>query len=208
MEFIAHRINKAEELGRLSGEYGVELDLRDDFTGRIYIQHNPFERGEDFENYLKNYHHGTMILNIKSERIEYKVLDLIRGYGVKRYFFLDSSFPMIKALSDAGERNIAVRYSEYEGLDTLRAMAGKVDWVWADTFSRLPVDYSTSVRLKSWGYKVCLVSPELQGQPEKIETYAKQIVEEDIRFDAVCTKEHYIQKWKGLICNGQDEEIH
>ena len=30
MEFIAHRINKLEELETLPKEYGVEIDLRDD----------------------------------------------------------------------------------------------------------------------------------------------------------------------------------
>ena len=69
MEFIAHRINTIDELKKLPEKYGVELDLRDDLNGRIYIQHNPFEPGEDFENYLKEYRHETMILNIKSERI-------------------------------------------------------------------------------------------------------------------------------------------
>ena len=126
MLYIAHRINTIEELDRLPSQYGVELDLRDDLNGRIYIQHNPFEPGEDFEEYLKHYHHGLMILNIKSERIEHKVLELIGKYNVKSYFFLDSSFPMIKLLSDMGETNIALRYSELEGLDTICNMAGKV----------------------------------------------------------------------------------
>lgn len=198
MEYIVHRVNRLNELKKLPGEYGVELDLRDDYTGKIYIQHNPFEEGEDFEDYLKSYHHGTMIMNIKSERIEYRALDLVRKYGINNYFFLDSTFPMIKALSDTGEKNIALRYSEYEGLDTLKAMAGKVGWVWVDTFSIFPMDYDTYTKIKEWGYRICMVSPELQGQPEKIELYAKQIAEEKIEFDAICTKGHFIQKWKTL----------
>ncbi len=68
-EYIAHRINTVEELAELPTEYGVELDLRDDLNGRIYISHNPFEAGEEFEAYYKAYAHGTRILNIKSERI-------------------------------------------------------------------------------------------------------------------------------------------
>lgn len=36
-EYIAHRINTIEELAKLPTEYGVELDLRDDLNGRIYI---------------------------------------------------------------------------------------------------------------------------------------------------------------------------
>lgn len=196
MEFIAHRINTLEELKALSHEYGVELDLRDDLNGRIYIQHNPFEKGEDFEDYLKEYHHGTMILNIKSERIEHKVLEMIANYDVKSYFFLDSSFPMIKLLSDMGEKNIALRFSELEGLDTIRNMAGKATWVWIDCFTRLPIDKDIYAELKALGYKLCMVSPELEGQPEKIEQYKQFFEQNDIVMDAVCTKVHNFEKWK------------
>lgn len=199
MEFIAHRVNSLAELKNLPKEYGVELDLRDDLNGKIYIQHNPFEFGEDFQEYLKKYHHGTMILNIKSERIEHKILDIIKNYDVKNYFFLDSTFPMIKLLSDYGEKHIAVRYSEYEGIDTLKNMSGKIDWVWVDTFTRLPLNNMIYNEIKDMGYKICLVSPELQAQPEKIEDYAKQITEEHIVFDAICTKAYNIDKWKNLL---------
>ncbi len=199
MEYIAHRINTLEELQNLHPEYGVELDLRDDLEGNIYIHHNPFEPGENFETYIQNYHHGTMILNIKSERIEHRVLERIRSYGINNYFFLDSSFPMIKLLSDTGEKNIAIRYSEYEGMDTVRAMTGKVSWIWVDTFSKLPLDCNLYQEMKSLGYKLCLVSPELQGQPEKIEPYAKQLIKGGINFDAVCTKQYNIEKWRTWI---------
>ena len=200
MEFIAHRINKKEDLEKVSREYGVEIDLRDNIDGTIYINHDPFVLGENFENYLKEYNHGTMILNIKSERIELKILELLKKYNIKNYFFLDSSFPMIKLLSDKGEKNIALRYSEYEGLDTLEKMQGKVDWVWVDCFTKLPIDNKIYRKIKDMGYKLCLVSPELQGQPEKIELYAKQIKGEKIEFDAICTKEYNMKRW-GIILN-------
>lgn len=200
MEFIAHRINKKEELEKVSREYGVEIDLRDNIDGTIYINHDPFVLGENFENYLKEYNHGTMILNIKSERIELKILELLKKYNIKNYFFLDFSFPMIKLLSDKGEKNIALRYSEYEGLDTLEKMQGKVDWVWVDCFTKLPIDNKIYRKIKDMGYKLCLVSPELQGQPEKIELYAKQIKGEKIEFDAICTKEYNMKRW-GIILN-------
>lgn len=196
MEFIAHRINTLKELKALPYEYGVELDLRDDLNGRVYIQHNPFEKGEDFEEYLKAYHHGTMILNIKSERIEHKVLELISKYDVKSYFFLDSSFPMIKLLSDMGENNIALRFSELEGLDTIRNMAGKATWVWVDCFTRLPIDKDSYKELKNLGYKLCMVSPELEGQPEKLKEYKAFIEENGIIMDAICTKMYNFEKWK------------
>ena len=52
-DFIAHRINTIAELKNLPSYFGAELDLRDDLNGRIYIQHNPFESGDDFEDFLK-----------------------------------------------------------------------------------------------------------------------------------------------------------
>ncbi len=196
MEFIAHRINTVEELKKLPKEYGVELDLRDDLNGRIYIQHNPFEPGEDFEEYLKNYHHGTMILNVKSERIELKILEMLPKYDVKSYFFLDSSFPMIWLLSNQGEKNIALRVSEVEGLDTPRNMAGKVKWIWVDCFSKIPIGKAEAEELKKLGYKLCLVSPELEGREKEIEKYKEQIKVLGIEFNAICTKWYNISRWK------------
>ena len=139
MEFIAHRINTIEELKKVPNEYGVELDLRD-YGDKLILQHDPFTDGEKFEEYLKHYHHGTMILNIKSERIEYRVLELLSKYKIENYFFLDSSFPMIYLLSKSFEKNIALRFSEIEGLDTIIAMSEKVKWIWVDCFTKLPIN--------------------------------------------------------------------
>lgn len=196
MEFIAHRINTVAELKKLPTEYGVELDLRDDLNGRIYIQHNPFEPGEDFEQYLENYHHGTMILNIKSERIELRILELLLKYGISTYFFLDSSFPMIYLLSKQGEKKIALRVSELEGLDTARNMAGKINWIWLDCFTKIPINKAEFDELKKMGYKICFVSPELEGRDNDIEGYKKQLQDSGILVDAICTKAYNIARWK------------
>lgn len=196
MEFIAHRVNTVEELKKIPTDCGVELDLRDDLTGRIYIQHNPFEPGEDFEEYLKEYHHGTMILNIKSERIELKILEMLPKYDVKSYFFLDSSFPMIWLLSQQGERNVALRISEVEGMDTARNMAGKIDWIWVDCFSKIPITKEQADELTELGYKLCFVSPELEGRDSDIEAYKRQIAEQGIAFHAICTKYYNIDRWR------------
>lgn len=196
MEFIAHRINTAAELAALDPNYGAELDLRDDLTGRIYIAHNPFVAGEDFEKYLAGYRHGTMILNIKSERIEEQALRLLKKYNIKKYFFLDSTFPMIKSLSDTGEQNFALRYSELEGIDTLRLMRGKVKWVWADCFTKFPLTIDSYQEIKKLGYKICLVSPELEGHGDDIAAYKKIIHDNNFIVDAICTKSYNIEKWR------------
>lgn len=195
MEYIAHRINTVSELKKLPTKYGVEIDLRDSLDGTIYIAHDPFISGEDFEAYLKQYNHGTMILNIKSERIEHKVLELIKKYKIPNYFFLDSSFPMIQTLINSGERNVALRFSEFEGIDTLKAMQGKVDWLWIDCFTKLPIDSSLFLQFKKMGYSLCLVSPELQGRDIDIENYKSYLAAEGIILDAICTKHYNVSRW-------------
>lgn len=195
-EYIAHRINTIEELVKLPASYGVELDLRDDCEGNLYIAHNPFERGENFEQYLQQYHHGTMILNVKSERIELAILDLLDKYHIEKYFFLDSSFPMIYLLSNMGEHQIALRYSEFEGMDTISNMQGRAGWIWIDCFTRLPVTRESYQALRGMGYKLCLVSPELQGRENDIEEYKNYLVNEGIVLDAICTKQYNIARWR------------
>lgn len=195
MEFICHRINTIDELKNAPTDCGVEIDLRDN-GNRIILAHDPFKDGEDFEDYLRHYNHGTMILNIKSERIEHRVLELIQKYQIIDYFFLDSSFPMIYLLTQEGEDNVALRYSEYEGLDTILNMKGKVKWIWVDCFNRLPITSESYTLLKNHGFKLCLVSPELQGQPEKIDEYKAYIESQQIEFDAICCKLNNIHRWK------------
>lgn len=196
MKYIAHRVNTLAELRSLPRKYGAEIDLRDRGE-RLILQHDPFKDGEDFELFLNAYRHGTMILNVKSERIEYRVLDLLKKQGIEDYFFLDSSFPMIHALSGEGETRIALRYSEYEGLDTVLAMKGRVNWVWVDCFTKLPLDRHACDVLRENNFRICLVSPELQGREDDIIHYRDAITKMGISLDAVCTKKHNISKWAG-----------
>ena len=194
MELIAHRINTLLELQKIPKKFGVEVDLRD-FGNKVILQHDPFEDGESFEEFIKNYEHGTLILNIKSERIEHSVLEIINKYKIKDYFFLDSSFPMIFHLSKSGEKNVALRFSEFEGIDTIINMKNKVKWIWVDCFSKIPITKSEYNLFKKKGYKLCLVSPELQGQEEKLKKYKKYLKDENIIFDAICSKYYNFDKW-------------
>jgi hypothetical protein len=194
MELIAHRVNTIEELRSLPREYGVEIDLRD-YQNRLIIQHDPFMDGVDFEDYLQQYQHGTLILNIKSERIEFRVKELICEYNIKDYFFLDSSFPMINSLINSGESNVALRFSEFESLETILNLVGKVRWVWVDCFSYLPLNKENYQILKDAKFKICLVSPELQMQPEKLVEYRDYLCTEEIELDAVCTKISNFKAW-------------
>lgn len=193
MQYIAHRINTCHQLADVPPEYGVELDLRDHGDDLI-LQHDPFTDGERFADYLEQYHHGLMILNIKSERIEHRVLDMIQG-KLKDYFFLDSSYPMIRTLCKLGERKIAVRFSEYEPVESALALAGEVEWVWVDCFTKMPLTDETYAKLKPH-FKLCAVSPELQGRSvDTIAQYAEEL--KPYPMDAICTKRPDL--WKASI---------
>jgi hypothetical protein len=127
-----------------------------------------------------------LILNIKSERIEHRVLELVHEHAIHNYFLLDCSFPMIRLLSGLGEKRIAVRFSEHEPLEAALALAGKVEWCWVDCFTRLPLNQTNYEKLKA-AFKLCAVSPELQGRPAaSIAEYAQSL--EPFPVDAVCTK--------------------
>lgn len=193
MQYIAHRINTVAQLADVPIEYGVELDLRDHGDDLI-LQHDPFIGGERFADYLEAYQHGLMILNIKSERIEHRVLEMIQG-KLRDYFFLDSSYPMIRTLNKLGERKIAVRFSEFEPIESALALAGEVDWVWVDCFTKMPLTDETYDQLKRH-FKLCAVSPELQGRGvETIADYAQELG--PYPMDAICTKRPDL--WKAAL---------
>ena len=195
VHYIAHRINTLSGLVEIPHEFGVEIDLRDRGE-RLILQHDPFTDGEDAEPFFAGYKHGTLILNIKSERIEFKILELLQKYKIENYFFLDSSFPMIYQLVQRGETRSAVRFSEYESIDTVMKLEGLVEWVWVDCFSFLPISRELYSHLKNCGFKLCLVSPELQGRPDDIPLYRDKLKEDGIVFDAICTKIYNIPKWR------------
>lgn len=196
IQFIAHRINTIEELNKIPIEYGIELDIRDQ-NGKLILVHDPFKNGTDFEEFLQHYKHSFIILNIKSERIEYRVLELLQKYKITEYFFLDSSFPMIYQLSKNGEKNIALRFSEYESLESILMMKNKVKWVWVDCFTKFPLDSKSYNILQNYGFKICLVSPELQSHSiEWINKYCDDLKQKNIIPDMICTKVYNIEKWK------------
>lgn len=197
MKLIAHRKNTLAELRASPAEYGVEVDIRS-YAGDLVIHHDPFVKGESFEAWLEEYRHGTLILNVKEEGLEARLIELMKRYGLDDYFFLDQSFPFLVKWARLGEHRCAVRVSEYESVETAMSLAGKVDWVWLDCFTRFPLQKEDAARLQAAGFKLCLVSPELQGRDAgtEIPQLHKLLKEREIRADAVCTKQPVL--WERL----------
>lgn len=182
---IAHRINTKEQLALIPKEFGIEIDLRYDVND-IILHHDPFVEGEYFENLLVNFNHRFLILNVKSEGIEERIIELLNKYKIENFFFLDLSLPYLIKYMNKGLSRIAVRFSEYEPIEFVMAFKNKVEWVWIDCFNNLPLNQSNYDLLKQ-NFKICLVSPELQGHDlNRIEEFKIQL--KDMKIDAVCTK--------------------
>lgn len=188
MEIIAHRRNHIEELRATPAPLGIEVDIRS-HGDRLHIHHDPFVLGENFEDWLAEYRHGTLILNVKEEGLEQRLLSLMASHGIDRFFFLDQSVPFLIRTAKAGERRCAVRVSEFESVESALAVASLIDWVWVDCFTRFPLDRKSAQRLTDAGLKLCLVSPELQGRPvSEIAELREALAGEGIVAEAVCTK--------------------
>jgi len=184
MLIVEHRRNTIEDLKAVPRHHGVEIDIRS-YDNRLVLHHDPFCEGTDFEGWLKYFNHRLIILNVKEEGIEGRIQELIDKRGIKDYFYLDLSFPFLIKSMNKGQRNIAVRFSEYESIKTCLSLAGKVEWVWVDCFTHFSLD-SGSYQILSKYFKICIVSPELLGRVDEIKEVQKVI--SGMKIDAVCTK--------------------
>jgi hypothetical protein len=72
------------------------------------------------------------------------------------------------------------------------SIAPFVSWIWIDAFTRLVFTKEEAMKAKQLGLRLCLVSPELQRQPEKREDYLQYCKDNEIPLDAICTKQQYI----------------
>ena len=193
MEIIIHRINKIKKLKTINPLFGVEIDIRT-YGNNLILSHDPFKKGDKLEDYLNEYRHGTLILNIKESGIEDNVLSLVQKYdNVKNYFLLDVEFPYVFSVSKNNFKNIAIRFSEFESIDTVLKLKGLVDWVWIDTFTKLPLNQNAINVLKD--FKTCLVCPGRWNRQEDIVSYKTKIQKINFQLNAVMTSKNTVGKW-------------
>ena len=199
MKFINHRINTVTDLDSVPFENGAELDVRY-HNNDLILHHDPFEHHnndpEKLDYFLEKWKHdGPLIINIKTEGIEKDCISKMQSYEIENWFFLDMSMPyMVKySLLTQGANpilspeNLAVRFSEFEPLEYALSFKGKAGWVWVDCFNELPLTNEIYKQLKQSGFKICLVSPELQSHSlERIPVFKRLI--KDMEIDAICTK--------------------
>tara|TARA_Y100001968_G_scaffold333900_1_gene400772 strand:- start:3793 stop:4377 length:585 start_codon:yes stop_codon:yes gene_type:complete len=188
MIIIDHRRNTSDLLKSTPKSLGVEVDIRSNEKGLI-LHHDPFQQGEEFESWLKNFNHRFLILNVKEEGLESRVLNLLEKFKINDFFFLDQSFPFLIKTLMSGESRLALRLSEYESIETAINLSAAVEWIWVDYFNKFPLDKEKYEKLCGLGYKLCLVSPELQGFSEDTILNLKSFLNEHgLIPNAVCTK--------------------
>ena len=194
MEIIAHRINTINKLKNLNINLGVEVDIRSNEKNLI-ICHDPFSDYIIFKDWLSFYNHGTLILNVKENGLEEELLKTMRDFKKENFFILDQSFPYLIDTIKNGEKRCAIRLSEYESINTVLSLKGKLNWVWIDFFTKFPLDLEIYKILKKHNFKLCIVSPELQGHTNlKCLDFKNYINSNQMYFDAVCTKK--IKFWE------------
>lgn len=195
---IRHRVNRVADLATLDPTFGAECDLRrGPCLGSIRLAHDPDEDGDDLDAWLDSFVasglRGPLVLNVKEDGLEGRALDLIRDRGISSFFFLDSQVPtLVRWTTQLGERRFAVRLSRYEPTEAVRCLRGLAEWLWVDCFDGEPLPAHV-VKDAAAGFRVCLVSPELQGAPpEAIERFSSLVP----YADAVCTR--FPEKWVQL----------
>ena len=192
MEIIIHRINSIKKLKKIPKNFGVEIDLRV-YQSKIILNHEPFKSGDTLDDFLKNYNHGTLILNIKELGIEDKVIKKVKRAKIRSYFLLDVEFPYIfKSIKDK-QKNIAIRFSEKESIDTAKMLYKNFKWLWIDTVTRLPLNKKNLDIVKK--FKSCVVCPERWGRPFEIDNFKKKMKYLNFKPNAVMTSLKYAQKW-------------
>jgi len=188
MKIYEHRINQMNKLRAVNPDRGVEIDIRSS-NCNIVLAHDPFTSGELFSEWLKCWKGQSLILNVKEEGLEESILELLKNYDVKDFFFLDQSYPSIRRLINLGISKLATRVSDFEDINT--AIKSGSEWIWLDSFTGnwnyLP---DTLKLINGMGHKTCLVSPELQRTDSEIELKElKELIKvNNLEITAVCTK--------------------
>lgn len=192
MEFIIHRINKVKELKKIPNIYGTEIDIRCKGS-KLILNHEPCKSGDTLENYLENYNHKTLVLNIKESGIEKDVLKLVKKNLIKSYFLLDAEMPYIYSATKKGEKNIAIRFSEYEDISLSKYFKNKLEWIWIDTTTILPINNKNKKILTS--FKSCIVCPDRWGRKKDIKLYKKKLKKINFKPTAVMTSKNCLKYW-------------
>jgi len=186
----AHRVNDPSALADVPTRFGVEIDLRSD-GDRLILEHDPFLSGPGFDDWLREYSHSFIVVNIKEEGLEERIIDSLVAAGVDSWAFLDQSLPFLVRGLRLGRVQTMVRISEYESEETAFALPVRPEWVWVDSFTGRWPSSATLNLLHDHGFKLMVVSPELQGRSlnDEMDKITELFELAGLKLDGVCTKQ-------------------
>jgi len=179
VDIIAHRglwlkeseQNSIESLTQaIKSGYGVETDIRD-LDGKIVISHDlPNKKNILLSSFLEIYQSlnsfngfkPSIAINIKSDGLHEKLVDLIDRFDVNNYFVFDMSIPDTLKYINL-KLNTFIRISEYEIYP--RKLKG-IKGVWIDQFKKQWFTIDEISKHLIEGRDVCIVSSELHGRDE------------------------------------------
>lgn len=175
MEILSHRgywKNEGEKNTKIAFErsfqlgFGTETDIRD-LNGELVISHDPptidcqYLTVADFFKLYNICGYGLQLaLNIKSDGLQRKLMQLIIDFNITNYFVFDMSIPDTIGFFKTNTK-IFTRQSEYE---INPAFYTQVDGIWLDEFNEHWIDDDVIKKHIKNGKKVCIVSPELHGR--------------------------------------------
>lgn len=199
MIIYQHRLNTLEEV--MSAEYGLEIDIRSK-NNELIITHDAFDESFIYLNEVKNaLTNKAVIFNVKEEGLEEKLKPIFSLVDQDNSFILDESIPFIVKYCQEGFCNFSIRVSEIETIHSalkikefLNESGAEIDWIWLDCFTLKPASYHILETLKSEGFKICVVSPELHiiSRPEEWDELIfnfQDTLGGNVQFvDGICTK--------------------
>lgn len=187
MIIVKHRVNTSKELKKININFGVEVDLRSK-NKNIYLHHDPFKKGELFSKWIKSFKHKLIVLNVKEEGLEPKILSILKRNNVRNYFFHDQTFSSL--IKNMHKTKVSIRYSEFEGLKKIDKLFNSIKWLWVDNFTEIKINKKFYSYLKKKKVKICIVSPELvkKSRSKEIKKVISYLKKNKFKIDAVCTK--------------------
>ena len=199
MIIIKHRVNTIKDLINTPSRFGVEIDLRSNLNKKIYLHHDPFNKGVLFDKWIKFFKHKLIVLNVKEEGLEKNILKILKKNKINNFFFHDQTFSSL--LKNSIKTKVSIRYSEYEELKEKKFLFSKIKWLWLDNFTKIKIHKKFYNFLINMNVKICMVSPELVKKKRIIEikkTFIK-LKKNKILPHAVCTKKP--ERWENLLKN-------
>lgn len=171
--------------------FGTETDIRD-LNGELVISHDPptidcqYLTVADFFKIYKIWGDGLQLaLNIKSDGLQRKLMQLIIDFNITNYFVFDMSIPDTIGFIKNNTK-FFTRQSEYE-IDP--AFYTQADGVWLDEFNGHWIDDEVIQKHIKNGKKVCIVSPELHKRSYNIEwdNYKNIFLKDSEHKISICT---------------------